>query len=185
MPERPIVLIGFMATGKTTVGRLLAEQLGRRFLDLDAAIAEEAGGTVAEIFAREGEAGFRRRERQALGRLLRETDAVIATGGGAACQEDNLRAMLGAATVVALSASPTEVLRRVGDARDRPLLAGQDDPGGVARRLLAEREPFYARAHLRVDTVGKTPGQVADEVRDAVLASPQGPKGPVSQQEES
>jgi shikimate kinase len=165
---KPIVLIGFMATGKTTVGRLVAERLGRQFLDLDRVIEETAGTTVAELFRTAGEPAFRRAEGAALRSALARPDVVVATGGGAACREDNLEVMLAAGLVVALSATPGEVLRRTGGPSGRPLLDGADDPLAVASRLLGEREPFYARAHLRVDTVGRTPEEVAALVVAAV-----------------
>ena len=167
--NRPIVLIGFMATGKTTVGRLVAARTSRSFIDLDAAIVAEAGMSVADIFRKEGEAGFRRLESAALTRALAATDAVIATGGGAACREDNLQAMLDGGFVVALWADAEEIIRRVGDRSGRPLLDGAADPNAAARKLLQEREPFYARAHARVQTVDRAPEDVADEV--VVLAS--------------
>jgi shikimate kinase len=163
-----VVLIGFMATGKTTVGRLVADQLGRRFLDLDLLVEEEAGTTVAELFRTAGEPAFRRAEAKALQRALGTRDTVLATGGGAACRDENLQAMLGQGLVVALSATPLEVLRRTGGPSGRPLLDGAEDPLEVATRLLGEREPFYARAHLRVDTVGRSPEEVAALVAAAV-----------------
>src|SRR5450755_42182 len=94
-PDAPIFLVGFMATGKTTVGRILAARLGWRLVDLDDVIAREAGRTVPEIFEAEGEAGFRAREARALAAASAERRAVVATGGGAGCREDNLRTMLG------------------------------------------------------------------------------------------
>jgi shikimate kinase len=163
-----VVLIGFMATGKTTVGRLVAERLGRQFLDLDRMIEETAGSTVAELFRSAGEPAFRHAETRALEKALGTSETVLATGGGAACREDNLEAMLARGTVVALSATPLEVLRRTGGPSGRPLLDGAEDPLEVATRLLGEREPFYARAHLRVDTVGRTPEEVAALVAAAV-----------------
>lgn len=156
-----MVIIGFMGTGKSTVGRLLAGKLDRRFLDLDEVIVETAGQPIAEIFQTEGEPAFRRLERAALVRALEDEGVVLATGGGAACREDNLALMLERAQVVALSATPEEVLRRTGKASGRPLLDGAGDPLGKARELLASREPFYARAHVRIDTVGKRPEEVA------------------------
>lgn len=158
------MLIGFMATGKTTVGRLLGERLRRRFVDLDHLIEEVAGSTVVEIFRRAGEPAFRRAEAAALDRALDLPDTVLATGGGAACREDNLSAMLERGRVVALSASPAEVLRRTGGGSGRPLLDGASDPLATATRLLEARESFYSRAHLRIDTVGKTAEQVAEEI---------------------
>lgn len=162
--SKPIVLIGFMATGKTTVGRLVAARTHRTFVDLDAAIVAEANMPIPEIFRAEGEPGFRRREAAALDKALLDVNAVIATGGGAACREDNLRKMLQQAFVVALWADAEEVIKRVGQRSGRPLLDGADDPQAVARKLLHEREPFYARAHARVQTVGRTPEAVADDV---------------------
>jgi shikimate kinase len=166
--DRPIVLIGFMATGKSTVGRLVAERLGRRFVDLDQLIEQTAGMTVAELFRTAGEPAFRRAEAQALRQALATPSTVVATGGGAACRDENLEAMLAQATVVALSATPIEVLKRTGGPSGRPLLDGADDPLAAATKLLAAREPFYARAHLRVDTVGRTAQEVADLVAAAI-----------------
>lgn len=165
--DKPIVLIGFMATGKSTVGRLVAARTERAFIDLDAAIEAVAGKSVAEIFKQEGEPGFRAQESAALQMALEKRNVVIATGGGAACRENNLRAMLEAGFVVALQADPAEVIRRVGSGSGRPLLDGQADPQQAAMKLLAEREPFYARAHARIDTVGRPPEHVATDVINA------------------
>jgi shikimate kinase len=165
---RPIVIVGFMGTGKTTVGRLVAERLGRRFVDLDVAIEAGAGRPIADIFRAEGEPAFRRLETEALGRALGDARSVLATGGGAACREPNLGMMLERGCVVALSATPEEILKRTGRASGRPLLDGAADPLAQARELLAAREPFYARAHVRVNTVGKRPEEVAGEVVAAV-----------------
>ena len=162
--DAPIFLIGFMGTGKSTVGRLLAAEIGFAFTDLDDVITRAAGHSVAQIFASEGEVGFRAREEQAVRAATAMRRTVIATGGGAACREANLAAMLAAGPVVALSATPAEVIRRTGTGPGRPLLHGKADPEGVAAALLAEREPFYARAHQRVDTVGKAPAEVAREI---------------------
>jgi shikimate kinase len=159
--EAPLFLIGFMATGKSTVGRLVAARKGWAFVDLDQVIVAVAGLPVAEIFAREGEDGFRRREAEAVREACTKVATVIATGGGAACREENLQAMLAGGRVVALSATPAEVLRRTGGASGRPLLDGKIDPAGTAAALLAAREPFYSRAHHTVDTVGKSPTEVA------------------------
>jgi shikimate kinase len=165
---RPLVLVGFMGTGKTTVGRNLALRLGRRFVDLDDVITARAGRTIPEIFRAEGEAAFRRLEHAALDATLREVDAVIATGGGAACREENLAMMLDRAHVVALWASPEEVIRRTGQSSGRPMLDGAADPIVAARNLLAAREPFYRRAHLAIETEGKRPEEIAAEIAAAL-----------------
>lgn len=155
-----------MGTGKTTVGRHLAALLRRRFLDLDDVVTQRAGRSVPDIFRSDGEAGFRRLEHEALLQVVGEGGVVIATGGGAACREPNLSLMLERARVVALWASPEEVIRRTGAGAPsgRPLLDGAADPVAAARALLAAREPFYRRAHLRVETEGKRPEQIADEI---------------------
>jgi shikimate kinase len=162
--DAPIFLIGFMGTGKSTVGRLLAAAIGYGFADLDEVIAGVAGQSVAQIFSNEGEAGFRAREEQAVRAAAAMRQTVIATGGGAPCREANLAAMLAAGRVVALSATPAEVIRRTGTGPGRPLLHGHADPEGVAAALLAVRAPFYARAHHQIDTVGKEPDQVTREI---------------------
>jgi shikimate kinase len=162
-PDAPIFLIGFMATGKTTVGRILAARLGWRLVDLDDVIARDAGQSVPRIFETEGEPGFRAREARALVEVSRERKVVVATGGGAACREENLRAMLGAGRVVALAITPEEAVRRARGGAGRPLLSGPD-PVATATALLGAREPFYARAHLSVDTVDRLPQDVARDV---------------------
>jgi shikimate kinase len=167
-PDAPIFLVGFMATGKTTVGRILAARLGWKLVDLDEVIVREAGQSVPRIFETEGEAGFRAREARALVTVSRERRLVVATGGGAACREDNLRTMLDTGRVVALAITPEEAVRRAGDGGGRPMLTGmqggQADPLERARTLLQARMPFYARAHLQVDTVGRLPQDVALDV---------------------
>jgi shikimate kinase len=165
-PGAPIFLIGFMGSGKTTVGGLLAKRLGWSFADLDDLIVRSAGLTVAEIFAREGEEGFRRRETEAVRVAAAGRHAVVATGGGAACREENLSLMLTSGRVVALAVSAAEAVRRAGSRSGRPLLDDSADPLAAATALLSARQPFYARAHLQVESDGRTP----DEAVNAILA---------------
>jgi len=162
--DAPIFLVGFMASGKSTVGRLVASRLGWAFHDLDRVIAEGAGRTIPEIFAQEGEEGFRRREAAAVREAAGLRRAVIATGGGAACREVNLTAMLAAGHVVALVVTPEEVVRRTQGRTARPLLDGVADPLAVAAELLRAREPFYARAHASIETRDRSPDEVAGAV---------------------
>lgn len=166
--QRPIVLIGFMGTGKTTVGRLLAMRLGWPFVDLDARLSAEAGMTIPQIFQHRGEDEFRRLEGACLANALAEGQIVIATGGGAACRQDNLTLMLNRAFVVALTAPLDEIVRRTGRLSGRPLLDGASDPKQAAAALLATREPHYAQAHLRVETANRAPQAIADEILLAV-----------------
>jgi shikimate kinase len=167
-PEAPIFLVGFMGSGKTTVGRALAQRLSWSFEDLDDLIAMAAGMTVADIFAREGEPAFRRRETEALRSAAARRRTVVATGGGAACREDNLGLMTAAGRVIALVVSAPEAVRRAGARSGRPLLDGAADPVAAARALLAARRPFYARAHLRIETDGRSPAAVIEEIVAAV-----------------
>jgi 3-dehydroquinate synthase len=172
--ERPIFIVGFMATGKTTVGRILAARLGWAMVDLDDEIVRAAGMPVPEIFASRGEAAFRDEEARAVRAACARPRTVVATGGGAVCREDNLAAMLAAGTVVALSTTPEEAVRRAGAASGRPLLDGRADPVAAAAALLAQRRPFYARAHVEIDTTGKDPDTVASEVLDVLDSSGRG-----------
>jgi shikimate kinase len=151
----PIFLTGFMGTGKTKIGRLLAQRLGRIFLDTDHLIEERAGQSIPQIFATQGEAQFRQLEHQCLTEVSARADAVIALGGGAIAQERNWE-LLGRAggVVVCLQASVDTILERVSRREDRPLLAGLTPQEKRARieRLLAERAPFYLRADLQFRT---------------------------------
>jgi shikimate kinase len=164
---RPIFLIGFMGTGKSTVGLLLAAKLERRFIDLDAVIEEEAHMTVGEIFFNEREAGFRAREAAALRRVSAQGPQVIAVGGGAPSQGDNMDFMLHAGKVVCLTATVDELVTRIGSPDTRPMLAGKDVRGEIGK-LLPVRQPFYARAHVTIDTTGLVPSQVARQITEAL-----------------
>src|SRR6185436_7363920 len=158
--RRPLFLSGFMATGKSTVGQKLAERTGRRFIDRDARLATRLGTTIAEYFARAGEASFRAEEQAELRRVLAEPygDAapVVALGGGALLARDLRLEVLDAAVVVTLKASAAEVARRAGGRSGRPLL-DTPDPERRALELLAQRALAYAEAHATVSTDGRTP----------------------------
>jgi shikimate kinase/3-dehydroquinate synthase len=162
---RPLLLSGSMATGKSTVARLLASHVGRRLVDLDERVEARLGKSIAEVFATDGEPAFRQVEREELGRTLDEALArgdapIVALGGGALLPRDLRLRALDEAVVVTLEASPAEIARRAAQSRGRPLLDG----GGLeqrARELLAQRAPAYAEAHARVPTDGKTPDSVA------------------------
>jgi shikimate kinase len=162
-PGAPIFLIGFMGSGKTTVGGLLADRLHRRFIDLDAWISQESGRSVTEIFAQEGEAGFRSRETGALQRTAQILGSVVSTGGGAACLEENLQLMLNTGPVIALLVSATEALKRTGRHSGRPLL-DHGDPLAAAKKLLSQRKLFYERADLRIETDGRTPETIVSKI---------------------
>ena len=164
---RPIFLIGLSGGGKSTVGLLLAAKLERRFVDLDAVIEEEAHMTVAEIFFNARAPAFRAREAAALRRTAAAAPLVIAVGGGAPAHGDNMDFMLHAGKVVLLTASTDELVRRLGSAETRPLLAGKDVRAEI-EKLLAQRRPYYARAHVTIDTTGLAPSQVAKQIQEAL-----------------
>lgn len=145
---RHLILIGLPGAGKTTVAREAAMLLDAPWIDLDTAIAEEAGCSIPELFAREGEAGFRARERRAMARALAGPPQIIAAGGGWAAQPGNLDEAELQALVVLLEVSPVVAARRVGAAHDRPLLVG--DPLPKLEALAAERAPFHARAGFAI-----------------------------------
>ncbi len=157
-----LVLTGFMGTGKTAVGRILAARLGRDFIDMDARIEEEEGMSISGIFERRGETYFRALEAECCARLAQMEDAVISTGGGALVDPANL-VLFGKALVVCLDADPAEIFERLRHERNRPLLEGPDPRGRIAELLSARREA-YARIPCHVDTKAKTVGEVADEI---------------------
>jgi 3-dehydroquinate synthase len=167
---RRIFLIGLSGTGKSSVAKLVAGNLGWRALDTDALVETSAGRPVHEIFAQDGEARFRELERDALQRTSSEENAVIATGGGAVLSPDNRRAMAGG-FVVCLDASAETIAERLrGDdasVSERPLLAG-GDPLSRISELRARRAPYYALADARIETGGRTPEDVASAVVDAM-----------------
>lgn len=159
--SRSVVLTGFMGTGKTTVGRRVAQRLGREFIDLDTLIETRANKTISEIFATEGEAYFRQLEAELCAKLGARENVIIATGGGAFVNPHN-RAAFAKALIVCLDASVDELVARIGNAADRPLLVG------AARQrieiLLRERASAYAQIQTHVDTTHKSVEQVADEI---------------------
>jgi shikimate kinase len=151
---RNLVLVGFMGTGKSTLGRRAAAALGRPFWDTDEEVERLAGCPVAEVFARWGEARFRAWEAEVVRRLAPPGARVLATGGGVLGDPGNAEALLQGGWLVALTARPEVVLERVGGAhagRTRPLLAAAD-PLGRIRSLLAAREAWYRQAHATLDT---------------------------------
>jgi shikimate kinase len=163
-----VFLIGFMGTGKSTVGAVLAARWGCPFVDLDDRIEAQAGLTITELFARGGEGGFRDLEEAALKAVAAEGPQVIAVGGGAVTRPVNLKLMLQTGTVVCLRATPETILERVGDAGTRPLLAKAADPRAEVGRLLKERAPLYAQAAITVDTDGLAPSQVARQIEAGI-----------------
>ncbi len=175
---RNVVLVGFMGSGKSTIGRRLAEMLGFRFVDTDSGVEETAGKTIPAIFDEEGEAGFRDREAAELEGVLERAGQVVSTGGGVVVREAN-RERLRREDVfcVWLTAGPDEILERVTGSDDRPLLR-TPDPRATIVSMLAEREPFYGEvADLEVSTIGLSPDDVAYGVSESVKVAIHGGGG--------
>ena len=149
--HRHLVLVGLMGAGKSAIGRRLAEALARPFADSDTVIEEEAGQTIADMFARDGEEAFRRVEEAALGRLLEGAPAVIATGGGAFLRPTNRARIREAALSVWLRADLDVLVGRIRRPATRPLLAG-DDLRDTLTSLMHKRYPVYAAADVVVDS---------------------------------
>jgi shikimate kinase len=167
--SRPIALIGLMGAGKSEVAARLGERLGAAVADLDSMVEADAGCTVAELFEREGEPAFRRREIELLGRALGAGVLVIACGGGIVIDPEPRARLRERCRVVWLQVTPAVAARRIagGEGR-RPLLDGGPPETRLAE-LLKRREPLYAEAaQWRIPTDGRTPDQVADEVLAAL-----------------
>ena len=153
-----------MAAGKTVVGRSLAHSLGWSFVDLDAVIEAGEGCAVRDIFASRGEPYFREREKAALAQVLEGSEQVIALGGGAVVDSDNLTLLKQRSLLIWLKVSPRTVLGRVGESDDRPLLRGPDRLKRI-EELSAQREAVYAEADMTVDTDGLTVDQVVQRIQ--------------------
>ena len=162
MAERPlrVVLVGFMGSGKTSVGRLLARRLGYRFEDMDRRIERRAGRTVAEIFRAEGEEAFRERERREAEAVSRLAERVVAAGGGAFARPRTRALLKEGALTVWLRCDLDRILARVRPDGSRPLAGNRD----IMRALLAEREPAYREADVTVDASAGTPREVAERI---------------------
>ena len=174
MEKQTIILTGFMGTGKTTVGQLLAAKLGYEFVDTDAMIEAQDGRAVAAIFAEDGEASFRQMEANVAQTLAGRRGLVVATGGRMMLDEQNAAALAAAGPVFCLTADPQIILDRLeNDGGQRPLLIAPD-PARRISDLLAERSAGYGR-FPQIDTSGKSAAEVAEEVSAA--AGPPGADG--------
>ncbi len=160
---RPIVLVGLMGAGKTSVGRRLAEKLGIPFIDADHEIEAAAGKPIKEIFADHGEAYFREGERRVIQRLIGNGAQVLATGGGAYMNEETRERIREHGISVWLRASLPILMKRVAKRSDRPLLQA-DDPEAVMRDLMEKRYPVYALADVTVESRDVQHGQMVNDV---------------------
>ncbi|UCF97816.1 MAG: shikimate kinase [Spirochaetaceae bacterium] len=166
-PHR-IAMIGFMGSGKTTVGRLVASRLGYRFLDLDVLIVENAGKSIREIFDQDGEERFRQIESDALYSLREMNRLVIATGGGAPIRQENQEFFENLAQTFYLEVSFPEFLKRTGRDRARPLL---DRPERELRNLYDSRLPVYRSLGQRILTDSRRPEEITAEILNKLKRS--------------
>lgn len=162
-----IVLTGFMGTGKTEVGKILAQRFGYTFLDADSIIEQEQKMSITEIFRLYGEPYFRDIESAVLRRLAERDRVVISTGGGAVLRQENMDYLRKKGIIVCLTASPETILRRTSNDNSRPLLQ-VEDPLKKIKELLEFRRPYYERSDIMIDTEGKSPLEVAEEIIERI-----------------
>jgi shikimate kinase len=149
--KRNIIVCGFMATGKSSVGKRLAAKLHYQFLDMDSLIEEETGMTIPQIFSSQGEPAFRALESRMVERIAGWTGYVVATGGGTIVNPQNLETLKRCGVVISLTADIRTILLRSGKGDTRPLLQGENKSERI-RQLMEKREPFYAQADIVQDT---------------------------------
>ena len=162
-----IVLTGFMGTGKTTIGRALAKKLQMRLVDIDEEIEKEQKMSINDIFSRHGEPHFRDIETAMIQELSRDKNIIISTGGGAVLRDENMEALKENGIIFCLNATAETILERTGRSKDRPLLK-VENPKEKITELLAYRRPFYERAGIMIETDGKTPLEVMQEIVEIV-----------------
>ena len=171
---RTIALVGLMGAGKTCIGKLVARALNLSFIDADQEIEKAAGMTVAEIFEQHGEACFRSGERRVIQRLLGEEPCVLSTGGGAFMDPQTRTTMMEQAIVIWLRADLDTLVDRTARRNHRPLLK-DGNHRNILSRLMDERHPVYAQAHVSVESTNTPPEQTRDAVLDSLacyLAAP-------------
>jgi shikimate kinase len=162
-PSRNVILIGFMGTGKSTVGKWLARRLNYAFLDTDQMIQDLAGVSIPEIFQQEGEAGFRLWESRLQEKGFPSINTVIATGGGFPMAPGRMDWLRSIGYVVCLLASPEGIYERIKTQTHRPLLQ-VDDPLAEIRRILHEREAVYRQAHMEILTEGRPLKAIGEDI---------------------
>jgi shikimate kinase len=158
-----LALVGFMGTGKSTIGRIAAELMQFTFVDTDALIEARLGRTISQVFEQEGEAAFRQYEKSAVQELAREQRLVIATGGGLVMDPSNLASLKDHALVIWLCATPEAIWERVRAQTHRPLLQ-TPDPLAKIREMLAARTPSYREADVYIDSGLRPPREVAAQI---------------------
>ncbi len=165
-----IVLIGFMGTGKTSIGKRLSTQLRMRYVDTDELIEEESGRYISDIFAEDGEPAFRELESETVRKVSKLHNHVISTGGGVVLKEANMVELKRNGIVFCLNATAEEIYQRVEHQSHRPLLQ-TPDPLAKIRSMLEERHPYYAKADYTVETTGRSFEEVMAYIKSVFLKS--------------
>ncbi len=174
--RRPnIVLVGFMGTGKTSVGRRLASQLRMRYVDTDDIIERDSERRISDIFAEDGEPAFRELESEAVRKASKLNNHVISTGGGVVLKEANMIELKRNGVVFCLTATAEEIYRRVGHQTHRPLLQTSDALSKI-QSMLAERRPYYAEADYMIRTTGRSFGEIITHIKRVFTKSTRNPK---------
>lgn len=159
-----IILTGFMGTGKTAVGKILAKKMEKEFIDTDKIIEEREGNRIVWIFQVKGEKYFRKKEEEVIEEVSQRKDCIIATGGGAIVNERNYRNLKKNGIIICLTAKVEIILKRTVPAEDRPLLLDSKDVISTIKELIARRTPYYSKADYTIDTSDLTPEQVAEKI---------------------
>lgn len=162
-----IILTGFMGTGKTAVGKELAQLLDLKLIDVDTEIEKSEKMTINDIFKQFGEPRFREIETDMIKKISRKKNVIISTGGGAVLKQENMDALRKTGIIICLMATPETILKRTSINSDRPLLK-VENPFEKINELLNFRRPFYEKADIIIDTEHKTPLQIAEEIIERV-----------------
>ncbi len=160
-----IILVGFMGTGKTAVGKELAKRLNMKFVDMDDIIEEREGMKITDIFAKKGEPYFRSVEKEVAKGISKQPNLVVAAGGGAVIDEENVKNLKSNGLMICLTASPDKILERTKDYAHRPLL-NVSDPRAKVSELLEKRAVYYARADYQIDTTDLTVDEVVKKITE-------------------
>lgn len=158
-----IYLIGFMGTGKSTVGKIIAKKTGKKFVDTDSLVELKAGMSVYDIFEQFSEEEFRKLESEVLQEITEDSGLIVSTGGGIVISRRNLEVMKGSGKLITLMASPEAIYERVKDTDERPLLEGEDPMGNI-KQLIYDRAHFYIQGEHIVDTSEMSAEEAADDI---------------------
>ena len=158
-----IYLVGFMGTGKTVVGEILAKKMAKEFIEMDAVIEEKQGLEIVDIFTQQGEAYFRSLEKILLGSLSKREDLIVSCGGGLVCDQANLKLLKETGVVFALTASVSTIYQRTKKHTHRPIL-NVDNPQEKIKQLLVDRASCYDQAQYSINTDNLSPEEVVDKI---------------------